>query len=246
MDNGTTTNSRSRRGRLDREVSELIPQGLTHVQCVAHRYLGNGLDLDELISAGNLGVVEASLRFDPSRRLKFVTYADWWIRKKIVESIETLSGPVRLPRYRHERLRHLRQATAQWAASRGEQPTLEQLTGATGIPGDRIVRLLATEPRGLSLDHPTHPGAGRPLHESLCDPSSVCPQRSVVYRDLGQRLQRRLGLLVDPERTVIRLRFGFDGEKPRSLRQVAVVVGLSRESVRQIELRALLKIRRHL
>jgi len=242
MERGTENSGR--RPRSSPGLPELIPQGLAYVPAVARRFAGSGLDRDELISAGNLGLVQAALRFDSSRNTKFITYADWWIRKAIFEAIETLSGPVRLPRYRYERLRWLKQASAQWAASHGDLPSHEQLAGVTGLLLEQVRRLLASEPRGLSLDHPSHPGDDRPMAESIPDPSSACPQQTLIRRDLGQRLRRELGSLEQRAQRVIRLRFGLDGEPPRTLREAARLLGLSRERVRQIELAALLEIRR--
>ncbi len=225
---------------------QLIQEGLRYVPAVARRYLGNGPDLDELIAAGQLGVVQAAIRFDPQRKMKFITYADWWIRKAILEAIETLSGPLRMPRYRYDKLRWLRQARAKWTAHHGETPTTEQLASVSGMPIGQVEQILSTVPRGVSLDHPTHHEEHRPLGESLQDPRSNSPQDSLLRADLAHRLRRELAALTSRERTVIRLRFGFGGRPPLTLRETGRVVDLSRERVRQIELTALLKIRREI
>ena len=224
----------------------LIQEGLRYVPAVARRYLGNGPDLDELIAAGQLGVVQAALRFEPQRKMKFTTYADWWIRKAILEAIETLSGPLRMPRYRYDRLRWLRQAGATWTARHGETPTTEQLAAVSGMPLHQVEQLLSSVPRGVSLDHPTHGDELRPLGESLRDPRSACPQASLIQSDLARRLRRELAALTARERAVILLRFGFGGRSPLTLRETGRVVDLSRERVRQIERRVLQKIRREI
>ena len=225
---------------------QLIQEGLRYVPAVARRYLGNGPDLDELIAAGQLGLVQAALRFEPQRKMKFITYADWWIRKAILEAIETLSGPLRTPRYRYDKLRWLRQARATWMARHGETPTTEQLASVSGMPIGQVEQILSTVPRGVSLDHPTHREEHRPFGESLQDPRSPCPQASLIRSDLAHRLRRELAALTSRERAVIRLRFGFGGRSPLTLRETGRVVDLSRERVRQIELTALLKIRREI
>jgi RNA polymerase primary sigma factor len=227
----------------DRGLAGLVRQGAVYVPVVARRYAGTGLDREELIAAGNLGVVQAALRFDPSRNLKFITYADWWIRKAIVEAIETLSGPVRMPRYRYEKLRWVKRARARWTARHRAQPTIEELAVASGVPVEQVRRLLATEPYGISLDQPTRHD-DRPLSESIHGPEEDCPQRSLIRRDLGDRLHRELAGLGPREQRVIRLRFGLDGALPLPLRAVGQLLGLSRERVRRIELDALLRIRR--
>lgn len=224
-------------------LSGLVRQGAAYVPAVARRYAGTGLDRDELIAAGNLGLVQAALRFDPSRNLKFITYAGWWIRKAIVEAIETLSGPVRMPRYRYEKLRWIKRARRRWTVRHGRQPTLDELAAASGVPVKQVRQLLDAEPHGISLDQPTHHD-DRPLSEAIRGPEEACPQRSLIRRDLGSRLRRELARLGPRERKVIRLRFGLDGELPLPLRAVGRLIGLSRERVRRIELEALLKIRR--
>ncbi len=224
----------------------LIQEGLRYVPAVARRYVGNGPDLDELIAAGQLGLVQAAIRFEPQRKMKFITYADWWIRKAILEAIETLSGPLRVPRYRYAKLRWIRQARAQWTARHGEAPTTEQLAAVTGIPIGQVEQILSNVPRGVSLDHPTHREEHRSLGESLQDPRSASPQDSLIRSDLAHRLRRELAALSFRERAVIRLRFGLGDRPPLTLRETGRVVDLSRERVRQIELSALLKIRREI
>jgi RNA polymerase sigma factor (sigma-70 family) len=214
------------------------------VPAVARRYRGNGLDKDELIAAGNLGLVEAALRFDASRKVAFITYADWWVRKAILEAIETLSGPVRLPRYRYEKLRRLKQAAARWNSTHGRAPTIDELATDTRLAPRQAEQILASDPHAISLDQPRRPDGTRPLRDSIQDPSTICPQQSLIRRDLGRHLRRELAALDHRERDVIRLRFGLDGEPSRTLREAAAVLGISRERVRQIELGALFKIRR--
>jgi len=240
-----STNSEDPRRPRPSPVPEWVQQGLRYVPSVARRYLGLGLDLDELIAAGNLGLVEAALRFDPLRKVKFVTYADWWIRKSIMESFEVLRGPVRFPRNRHEKLGWVKKADARWRARFGEAPTVEQLSSVTGLPVVQIERLIRLEPVTVSLDHPRRRGIDdRPLVDSLEEMQSVSPQQILVRRDLAEHLRRHMAALEPRQRQVIDLRFGFDGQPPRTLREVARVLELSRERVRQIELGALLKIRR--
>jgi RNA polymerase sigma factor (sigma-70 family) len=240
----TPASERPRRTTQPGRLADLVRQGLRYVPTVARRYRGNGLDIDELIAAGNLGLVEAALRFEPERKVAFITYADWWVRKAIREALETLTGPVRLPRYRYEKLRRLRQTAAEWHNTRGRPPTLDELATEAQLPLRQTEQILAGNPHALSLDQPKHTDSDLPLSESMHDPSTACPQQSLIRRDLGSHLRRELAALDERQQEVIRLRFGLDGNSAMTLRQAAAHLGISRERVRQIELRALLRIRR--
>lgn len=225
-------------------TDRLIRGALGYVPSVARRYLGHGLDFDELVAAGNLGLVQAALRYDPERKVKFVTYADWWIRKCMLEAVENQVAPVRLPRYQSEKLRQLRKARAGWLARFGTEPTLDQLAMTTGLEHKDIESVLQLAPRGTSLDQPTSSGASpRQLRDVLCDPNSECPQGHAVRRDLTEQLLRLVAALPPREEQVILLRFGLGIPLPLTLRSTGRRMGLSRERVRQIELRALLKLR---
>jgi RNA polymerase sigma factor (sigma-70 family) len=210
---------------------------------VARRYVGCGLDFDELIAAGNLGLVRATLRFDPSRKIKFITYASWWIRKAILEALEEQIGPFRLPRYQHEKLRVLRAARADMLSRTGGEPSEQQIAEASGLAREDAELLLRFISSSVSLEQPLAPGDDRPLKDLLPDSHSESPQGSLVRRELAERLRRQLASLDERERQVITMRFGFDGARPLTLREAGRRLGISRERVRQVELRTLLKLR---
>jgi len=228
------------RGATNDEVVRV----LAYVPSVARRYVGFGLDLDELVAAGNLGLVRASLRFDPARKIKFITYASWWIRKAVLEALEEQTGPFRLPRYQHEKLRVLRAARADARSRLGDEPNSEQLADASGLSPQDAERLCCYVPTSVSLEQPLASGDDRPLKEVLADAESESPQRSLVRRELARRLRRQVAQLDRRERQVIAMRFGFDGQSPLTLREAGRRMGISRERVRQLELRILLKLRR--
>lgn len=231
-----------RNGLLQQQIEQTLP----YVARVARRYSGCGVETGELRAAGNLGLVEAALRFDPDRGVKFITYADWWIRKAILEALEEQSGPLRLPRYQHDRLRALRAARADLTAARGNEPGPEELSRRTGVPQNEAYRLLRHQSSAISLDQPVAHADGRPLGEVLAAPGTENPQRSLMRREMAQRLRHHLSNLNRRDRIVIRLRFGLGLERPRTLREVGRLMGVSRERVRQLELAALLKLRRRL
>jgi RNA polymerase sigma factor (sigma-70 family) len=227
------------------ETAERVRSALAYVPVVARRYGGGALDQQELVAAGNLGLVQAALRFDPGRRVRFLTYADWWIRKAILEAFEAQARAVRLPRNQIDRLRRIERLRADWIASHGCEPTAEELAGRSGMRLPALLLLARSSRRMVSLDQPARADERHPLNETLPDPRAESPQGSLVRRELADRLRRLLTLLSTRERTVLRLRFGLDDDSPGgTLRQVARRLGISRERVRQIELRALLKLRR--
>lgn len=229
-------------GGLADQVSRQIEQTLSYVPVVARRFLGRGVSHDELVAAGNLGLVEAALRFDASRNVKFITYADWWIRKTIHGAIEAC-GPVRLPRYQHERLRCLLDARRDFFHRHGRDPDTEQIASAMRLPRSEIERLLHMLRGPLSLESPAYGPDDRPLGETLVDPGTEDPQGDLARRDMTQRLRNLLHSLTEREHRVIELRFGIDGEGPLTLRQAGRKLGISRERVRQLELRTLGKLK---
>ena len=223
--------------------TEQIRQVMSYVPRVARKYLGCGLDFDELVAAGNLGLVQAGLRYDVSRRVKLATYADWWIRKAILEALMTQSGPVRLPRYQHDRLRQLQDVRADWLTTRGQEPEVHDLVQVSGFRRDEAERLSGFWRHPVSLDHPAHGTDGSPYGELLADEDRTCPHRTVQTRDLALRVQCHLDSLEERERRVLKLRFGLEGDTPMTLRETGRHLGISRERVRQVEGRALVRLR---
>jgi len=240
--------SRRRRptARTPADFEAWVHSALAYVPVVARRYSGCGLPFDELLAAGNLGLVEAALRFDPSRGVKFVTYADWWIRKSVLGAIQEQTGAVRLPRYRRERLREVRDVRARLRRTLGTDPTVEQVASAGGWDVEDVRGLLGSDVAPLSLDHPVAADAGRPLRETLAAEPDDGHPHAVVDGDYRDHVRDAIAGLEARERVVLALRFGFLGEDPLTLREVGARLRLSRERVRQIERRALLRLRRFL
>ena len=231
---------------LEEPQHRFITDSLAYVPGVARRFLGRGLPIDELTAAGNLGLVQAALRFDPGRNVKFLTYADWWIRKRIRDAVAEYAAPVRLPRHQLERLRILQDSRKRLRLAAGFEPDRQQLAEATGLSRSVVEQLLQLLPGAQPLEQPAARGQSRTLEETLPDGRVECPQGRAVRRDLLQDLKRGLAALTVGEQEVLSLRFGFADEQPRSLREAGRELGISRESVRKIESRALGKLRRRM
>ncbi|MCP3981978.1 MAG: sigma-70 family RNA polymerase sigma factor [bacterium] len=228
------------RGATDNQILG----ALSYVPVVARRYRGCGVPTDDLVAAGNLGLLEAAIRFDPGREVRFVTYATWWIRKAILEALEEQSGPLGLPRHQHERLRRLARTRREWISSHGEEPTEEELLRAASLSRLQARRVAHLTTGSVSLEQPVGDADGPPLSDLLPDSGSENPQLSIIRRDLATKVRDHLSRLDAREREVISLRFGLGGGTPLTLREAGSRLKLSRERVRQIELRALLELRR--
>jgi RNA polymerase primary sigma factor len=232
-----------RRSASGATAEKWIRGALAYVPHVARRFTASGLSFDELLAAGNLGLVQAALRFDPSRDVKFITYADWWIRKAILKAIEEQSGPVRLPRYRLEQLRSLDETRARLRRDSGREPDAEELARASGRSTEDVDLLLGLGRRSVSLEQPIAPGDTRQVRGTLADDPERSPQRALIRSDIFRHVRERLKRLGERERRILQLRYGLNGHRPLTLRELGHKLGVSRERVRQIERRALRELR---
>ena len=242
-DQSPRTEPQPRTADLEPDGHDYVHETLCYVPSIARRYLGRGSTLDELVAAGNLGLVEAALRFDPNRGVQFTTYANWWIRKSVIESLGQHTGPMRLPRYQYDKLKFLRDTRSRWFACNGREPSTEELASAASLPSKEVDRLLGLVTRAISLDQPLTPGDSRPVKDTIEDPTSETPDRAYLRQDLAERLHDQIADLVIRDRQVLSLRFGLDGEVALTLRETGRRLGISRERVRQVEMRALARLR---
>jgi len=226
--------------------AEAIDRARRLVPLLARRYASRGMGLGELVAAGNLGLVEAARRFDGTRGVRFSTYAAWWIRKAIVDALGEQTGPLRLPRYQHDRLRTMRQARASWLVSHGAPPTVDELSVAAGLSADEISELDLLSGTTVSLDQPLTADDSRSVKDLLGNVEAEDPGRALDDADLRGLLHRRLAELAQRERQVLTLRYGLGDGVSYTLRETGRRLGISRERVRQVELRALGRLRREI
>lgn len=226
--------------------SDYVCESMLKVPAIARGYCGMGLEFDELIAAGNLGLVEAGLRFDPARGVKFMTYADWWIRKTIREAVSVQVTPIRLPRYQREKLRTLQAARRQLRATAGAEPDRDRLAETAGLSCGEVDQLQQAAKAVLSLEQASNPETGRPIKETLGEHGPDCPHCSLVRRDLTSYLRHHLTTLDSREQSVISMRYGLAGQSTLTLREAGSRLGISREGVRQLERRALRKLKQRL
>jgi RNA polymerase primary sigma factor len=218
---------------------ELTEANLRLVVSVAKKFVGRGISLIDLIQEGNLGLLRVVKKFDHRRNLKFSTYAIWWIKQSISRAIADQARVIRLPVHMvntEKRLSAIRQKLFQ---EFGRQPTNEELAQELGVSEDQIEELVeAASLEPVSLEMPIGEDDDQ-LSDCIEDKSIARPEDEATEASLGQQLREILGTLPDRERRVIELRFGLDSGSGRTLEEVSQLVGVTRERVRQIEMKAL-------
>lgn len=209
---------------------------------VARRYRGAGLPLNDLVQEGNLGLLRAVETFDHRKGFTFSTYATWWIRQRIGRALADTSRTIRVPGHVAEALTVLGRISAELLESLGREPTPEELSEASGFALERVLQCLRAEPDLVSLSAGVGDD-GTELGDLLADPLAVHPEDAAVVAVESAALRASLSRLRDREREVLELRYGFADGSPRTLEEVGRRFAVTRERARQIEAKALTKLR---
>jgi RNA polymerase primary sigma factor len=234
-------------GRLAQQGNEaaiqrLVESNLRFVVKIAKRYHGVGLSLLDLIHEGNLGLIQAAKRFDPTRGLRFLTYAVWWIRQAILYTISNYGHPFRVPAKISSNLYRINAALTKQSES-GVRPTIEELTIECGLTANEITVATRLRLETLSFDKPLHPDSDQSLLDVLTDVAQSSLEQQLIDRDLKEQLKRLVDQLSSREQQVLILRFGLDGEDPKTLGEIGAQIGVCRERIRQIQVNAMKKLK---
>lgn len=224
-------------------LKKLVTGNLKFVVSVANRYRNSGLSLADIVNQGNLGLLEAAKRFDPDKGVKFISYAVWWIRQSIVQSLAEQSGAVRLPIKQASILFKINEATEKLTKELGRMPTAEEISILIGIDTSDIENVLRVSRNYLSLEAPLKEGEDRTFID-LLDSGGISVEEEIFNKNLKNSLDDIVDELPEREADIVKLRFGMEGEAPKTLEEIGEMMKISRERVRQIEARALSRLRK--
>ena len=222
---------------------ELVQANLRFVIDVAKNYQNRGLSFSDLISAGNLGLMTAAERFDGTRGYKFISYAVWWIRQSILQTIAEHVRTVRLPLNKLSLLKDISKASRRLGQGRELEPDVEEIAKELDLPADVVTDAILSARPVSSLDGAFEDGDKRSLLNVLADSTQRAPDADVMRDSAREQLESVLESLDDREQRIIGPYFGLDGKEALTLEQIGSLIGVTRERVRQIKERALGRLR---
>ena len=226
--------------------SLMIRSNLRLVVKIAQDYANYGLPLSDLISEGNIGLMKAVERFDPEKGGKLSTYGSWWIKQSIKRALANQSKTIRLPVHMVDKISRMRRISNMLAEALGRDPTDSELAEELGIPRTKLAMLKQASQRPASLDAPIGDDESSDYSDIIGDDKAIDPALALESKSMHDQLDDLLDNLDDRETRIIGARFGLNGQKPRTLEEIGLEFGVTRERIRQLQNDALAKMRKSL